>query len=64
MSSRLAIKGFNLLTNGMGGMDWAGLPVVVELLGIDDVEQFLWNILTIRSDPGDEDDDQPEGNDG
>lgn len=32
----------------MGGIDWAGLPLVVEHLGIDDVEGLLHRLLTIK----------------
>jgi len=31
-----------------GAIDWAGLPVVVELLGIDDVELLIKHMLLIR----------------
>ena len=32
----------------MGGIDWAGLPVVVELLGVDDVEMFVIAVNAVR----------------
>lgn len=32
-----------------GGLDWAGLPFVVELLGIDDVEAFVHQLMTIKA---------------
>lgn len=32
----------------MGGLDWAGLPVVVELLGVDDIEALLLRLATIK----------------
>jgi len=31
-----------------GEIDWAGLPVVVEMLGIDDVEMLVKQMLLIR----------------
>jgi hypothetical protein len=37
------------LTNGMGGIDWSGLPLVVALLGIDDVEAFVDRLLVIKT---------------
>lgn len=40
---------FNLLANGMGGVDWAGLPYVVEHLGITDVEGIMDAILLIKT---------------
>ena len=38
-----------MLANGMGGLDWAGLPIVVEHLGIPDINLFLWQLRVIRS---------------
>lgn len=32
----------------MGGLDWAGLPVVVELLGVEDIEALLLRLATIK----------------
>lgn len=32
----------------MGGLDWAALPVVVEILGIECVESFVRELVTIR----------------
>ncbi|MGZ8927137.1 MAG: hypothetical protein ACXW03_01635 [Methylobacter sp.] len=31
-----------------GTIDWAGLPVVVEILGIDDVELLVKQLLLIQ----------------
>lgn len=45
---RIAIRAFNLLANGTGGIDWAGLPVVVELLGVEDIEDLLHRLEVIR----------------
>ena len=45
----LAIRVWNLLSNGMGGLDWAGLPLAVELLGITDVEALLEALLVIKT---------------
>ena len=36
-----------------GAIDWAGLPVVVELLGIDDVELLIKQLLLIRDSQND-----------
>lgn len=33
----------------MGGIDWSALPIVTELLGIEDVEQLIRDLVTIRS---------------
>ena len=45
----LAIRAWALLANGMGAIDWAGLAVVVELLGITDVEQLIGRLQTIKT---------------
>lgn len=34
--------------NLMGGIDWAGLPVVVEVLGVTDVDRLVRQLVTIR----------------
>jgi hypothetical protein len=58
----LAITAWNLLANGSGGIDWAGLPVVAELLGLMDVEMLLWRLLVIKRHRGPADDnEQPQG---
>ena len=38
-----------MLSNGMGGMDWAGLPIVAELLGIDDIDALVHRLMTIKA---------------
>jgi hypothetical protein len=32
----------------MGGIDWAGLPLVAEMLGYDDMEMLVTQLQTIR----------------
>ncbi len=32
----------------MGGIDWAGLPIVCELLGVSDPEQLITHLVAIR----------------
>lgn len=32
----------------MGGIDWAALPIVAEMLGINDVENLIHNLIQIR----------------
>lgn len=46
--SNLAFDAFNHLSNGAGGIDWAGLGVVVELLGVADVERLVHDLQVIR----------------
>lgn len=44
----LAITAYNLLRTGMGGLDWAGLPLVCEYLGVRDLEGLLWRLEAIQ----------------
>jgi hypothetical protein len=44
-----------LLANGMGGIDWAGLPYVVATLGIDDIEILINRLMVIKAHKPDED---------
>lgn len=32
----------------MRGLDWAALPLVVEMLGVDDVENFVARLVALR----------------
>ena len=32
----------------MGGLDWQALPVVAEILGVDDLETFIARLAAIR----------------
>lgn len=41
---QIAIRAWNL----MGGLDWTALPVVAEMLGIDDVERLIAQLEAIR----------------
>jgi hypothetical protein len=36
------------LSNGMGGIDWAGLPLFVALHDVHDVEGLVDRMLTIK----------------
>lgn len=45
----LALRAWNLLANGMGGIDWAGLPLVAALLGIDDAEDLIHRLGVIKN---------------
>ena len=48
-ADRLAIRAYNLLATGAGGIDLAGIAVVVEYLGIADVEDLLHRLEVIRN---------------
>jgi hypothetical protein len=34
--------------NLLGGIDWNGLPLVCEMFGIEDVEQLVRDLVTVR----------------
>lgn len=40
---------WNLLADGMGGVDWAGLPLLAGLLGIDDVDGLVVRLEVIKT---------------
>jgi hypothetical protein len=44
----VASRGYALLANGMGGLDWAGVPLVAQLLGVTDFEMFLHRLTVIK----------------
>lgn len=44
-----AIAIFNALKSGQGGLHWDGLPVFIELFGVDDVAGLLQRLLVIKS---------------
>ncbi len=43
------LKAWALLKNGMGGIDWAGLPYVCAHLGLTDVPALLDAFHTIKT---------------
>lgn len=45
----LAMRCWNLLANGMGGIDWAGLPLAVEWLGVTDVDGLIHRLQVIKA---------------
>ena len=44
----VAIKAWNLLSNGTGGIDYTGLPMVADMLGFDSIERLLHLLLVIK----------------
>ena len=36
------------MSNGSGGLDWAGLDVVAELLGVHDIDALVRNLATLK----------------
>lgn len=47
-ADQLAIRAYNLLTDGMGGLNWAGLPLVAGWLGIQDLDALLARLEVIK----------------
>lgn len=45
----MAIRAWNLLNNGQGAIDWAGLDLVAALLGVQDIEALINRLLIIKS---------------
>ncbi len=45
----LHLQAWALLKNGMGGLDWAGLPYVTEHLGLQDVSALIDALQTIKT---------------
>lgn len=37
-----------MLSNGMGGLDWSGLPFVCEALGVRNVEGLMQRLAVIK----------------
>lgn len=43
-----------MLSNGMASIDWAGLPIVAAMFGIEDLEALITRLMTIKQHrPGD-----------
>ena len=45
----MAVRAWNMLANGMGGIDWSGLPLVCALLSVRDVELLVERLLVIKT---------------
>jgi hypothetical protein len=41
----VAMRAWNLMD---GAIDWAALPIIIELLGVDDVEALVVHLQLIR----------------
>lgn len=44
----MAIRVFNFVSNGMGGIDWSGLPYAIALYGVVDVEGLLLRLNIMK----------------
>lgn len=40
---------FNALANGMGGLDWSGLPFFVELYDVVNVDSLIHRLTVIKN---------------
>lgn len=49
MHDDVAIAAYNMLSNGMGGIDWSGLDLAVERFEIEDVEGLIDRLVTIKN---------------
>jgi hypothetical protein len=45
LDERMALKAWQML----GGCDWSGLPMVAEILGIDDIEGLARSLAHLRN---------------
>lgn len=45
----MALAIFSAMKNGSGGLDWGGLPIFIELFGVEDVAALLQRLLVIKS---------------
>jgi len=45
----MALTVFNIIKNGQGGLDFAGLPLVCEWLGVGDVAGLLQRLVVIKT---------------
>lgn len=48
-----------MVANGMGGIDWAGLPAVAAWLGIDDIDGLMHRLSVIKTHKTDDGDEPP-----
>ena len=44
-----AMRIYNMLSNGTGGLDWAGLPYAVGMYGVRDVEGLMHRLVVIKT---------------
>lgn len=44
-----ALAIFNLLSNGMGGLDWSGLDLLCEFYQVRDVEGLLLRLVELKT---------------
>lgn len=60
----LVIQAWNMVSDGTGSVDWAGVPIVAAMLGIEDLETFIRRLMTIKHHrPGESNDEPPKRDD-
>lgn len=47
-ADHIALEAFKYLVTYGGSIDWSGLPVVAELLGVDDIEDLIERLMIIK----------------
>jgi hypothetical protein len=47
-ASREAIRVALMIANGAGGFDWSALDLAIAMYEVDDVEELLDNLMTIK----------------
>lgn len=45
----LAITAWNYLCDSNQGIDWSGLPYVIEKLGVDDIDALIDDLMIIKN---------------
>lgn len=44
----MALRVYAMLANGMGGLDWAALPLAAAFVGVADLERLVDDLVTIK----------------
>ncbi len=58
----MAVQVFKMLANGMGGLDLAGVPLMCEWLGIEDIDGLLHRLFVLKSSNRNKTEDHGTGN--
>lgn len=45
----VALRVLRMLSNGMGGIDWAGLPLACAIHSVDDVEMLVHRLVAAKN---------------
>jgi hypothetical protein len=55
----VALRVWNMLNNGMGGLDWSGLPLAAAMFDVGDMEDLITRVLVIKGHSPPKDDEAP-----